>query len=249
MGTTTQDNYKIISLDIDNKEDKDDIFNGIKKWKELLKEHNINNCVSFNTFIQQTGNCGFHYLFKVSNEQYENIKNITNFKIGSVSYCIDVKANENSFLVVEPSNYCDDKGTNKYYCWLKNDNIDICINSLLMLQKIPVEELKNYVVYIDEIASFIECLTHNKTLDTNINLIYKLLVKIIKHSKKLIVSDALINDGIFELLKHRNDDTKLFLINEYKYVYDAEELSIDHDEKIVYMTTDGETPTNERITV
>ena len=146
MGTTTQDNYKIIGLDIDNKEDKDDIFNGVKKWKELLKEHNINNCVSFNTFIQQTGNCGFHYLFKVSNEQYENIKNITNLKIDSVSYCIDVKANENSFLVVEPSNYYDDKGTNKYYCWLKNDNIDIIpewIYDLIRVKKPTIKtELK-----------------------------------------------------------------------------------------------------------
>lgn len=49
-------------------------------------------------------------------------------------------------------------------------------------------------------------------------------------------------------------DLQIFLkktktINEYKYIYDAEELSIDHDKKIVYMTTDGETPTNERITV
>ena len=35
MGTTTQDNYKIIGLDIDNKEDKDDIFNGVKNGKNF----------------------------------------------------------------------------------------------------------------------------------------------------------------------------------------------------------------------
>ena len=84
---------------------------------------------------------------------------------------------------------------------INKDNIDISINALLMLQKIsPVEELKNQVVYIDEIASFNECLIHNTTLDKNIYLIYNLLVKIVRNSKNVIVSDALINDGIFELL-------------------------------------------------
>ena len=112
-------------------------------------------------------------------------------------------------------NYQRDENQNKEL-EINKDNIDICINSLLMLQKIPVEELKNYVVYIDEIASFNECLTHNNTLDKNINLIYNLLVKIIRNSKKVIVSDAHINDGIFELLKHRKNESKLFLTNEYQ---------------------------------
>ena len=85
-----------------------------------------------------------------------------------------------------------------------------------MLQKITIEELKNYIVYIDKIASFNESLTHNETLDKKINLINKLLVKILKNAYKVIVSDALINDSIFTLLKNRSDETKIFLTNEYK---------------------------------
>ena len=109
---------------------------------------------------------------------------------------------------------------------INDDNIDICINSLLMLQKIPIEELKNYIVYIDEIASFNESLTHNETLDKKINLINKLLVKILKNAYKVIVSDALINDSIFTLLKNRSDETKIFLTNEYKKFEGVEAIRI-----------------------
>ena len=127
MGTTTKDNYKIIGLDIDKKPDdpENKIFNGYEKWLELLKQHNIVKYVSFDTFIQHTGNNGLHYLFKVTLEQYENIKNITSLNIDGTNYSIDVKANENSFLIVEPSQYKDANNDIKYYSWFQNDNIDI----------------------------------------------------------------------------------------------------------------------------
>ena len=95
-----------------------------------------------------------------------------------------------------------------------------------MLQKIPIEEFENYIVYIDEIASFNESLTHNETLDKKINLINKLLVKILKNAYKVIVSDALINDSIFTLLKNRSDETKIFLTNEYKKFEGVEAIRI-----------------------
>ena len=105
MGTTTKDNYKIIALDIDNKPDDNDknIYNGLDKMQELMKLNNINKMDDFKSWVQQTGNNGYHILFKVTLEQYEQIKNITNLVIDGISYSIDVKANEKSFLIVEPT--------------------------------------------------------------------------------------------------------------------------------------------------
>ena len=65
----------------------------------------------------------------------------------------------------------------------------------------------NEKMYIDEISSFLE-LTHNDTLDNVLKHVYHTLIRFIKHADKVIVSDALITDAVFELLKHRSDDKK-----------------------------------------
>jgi len=114
---------------------------------------------------------------------------------------------------------------------IKNDNIDICINSLLMLQHI--DDFENYIVYIDEVNSFLECITHNQILDNNIKLIYHLLVKIIKNCKKIIVSDALISDAVFELLKYRDNDKKIFIINEYQKYKNIKAIRVKDEEKFL----------------
>ena len=54
---------------------------------------------------------------------------------------------------------------------------------------------RNKILFLDEINSFIESLTHNETLDKNIKIIYQIFTWIIKNCHKLIVSDALISDG------------------------------------------------------
>ena len=122
MGTKTKREKIIIGLDIDNKADDEDekIYNGTKKMLDMMKQHNINKFVEFKSWVQHTGNGGIHVLFEVTKEQYENIKNITNLEIDGIQYCIDVKANEKSFLIVEPSNYTDNNNKNKYYSWYQN---------------------------------------------------------------------------------------------------------------------------------
>ena len=45
---------------------------------------------------------------------------------------------------------------------------------------------------------------------------YHVLVRFIKHAKKVIVSDALINDVVFQLLKNRPDKNKLLVINKFR---------------------------------
>ena len=42
-----------------------------------------------------------------------------------------------------------------------------------------MNDIENYVVYIDEVSSFLE-FTHNDTLDNNIQTIYTSLIDIVK---------------------------------------------------------------------
>lgn len=93
--------------------------------------------------------------------------------------------------------------------------VSICINSLMRLSQLSQYEMKNYVVYIDEISSFLE-LTHNETLDRTLKETYIFLKKLIKHAHKVIVSDALISDAVFEFLNNRTEEDKIFLVNKFK---------------------------------
>ena len=166
MGTLTKDNYKIIALDIDNKPDDNDknIYNGLDKMQELMKLNNINKMDDFKSWVQQTGSNGYHILFKVSLEQYEQIKNITNLVIDGISYSIDVKANENSFLIVEPTKYKTDNNIKRHYRWCKtpyfNKEIQIIpewIFDLIKQNKIsasnPIENQELNIKNIDVISS------------------------------------------------------------------------------------------------
>jgi hypothetical protein len=109
----------------------------------------------------------------------------------------------------------------------KDSNIDpfkvnsyvICINSLNKLAALTNEEINNYVIFIDEINSFLE-LTHNDTLNCNIKHVYTLLKRLIRYAKKVIVSDAVILENVFDLLKIRINETEekktLFITNTFK---------------------------------
>ena len=141
MGTSIDTEYKIIGVDIDNKTE-ENILNGVDKWQEIIKNLNIN------TMVQTTANKGYHYLFKVTNEQFKNIKNIITLKIENKKYSIDVKANENSFLICEPSKFYDENKNIKKYKWINKENIQI----------IP-----------DEIYNLIKIKTDDVTAETNIN--------------------------------------------------------------------------------
>ena len=107
-----------------------------------------------------------------------------------------------------------------------NENLVICINSLMMLDRLDDYEMKNYIIYIDEISSFIETLTHNTNLNTNLKLINNILMRLIKNCHKLVVSDALISDNVFELLKFRDNKDKIFLINEFSKYKDIKAYDI-----------------------
>ena len=82
---------------------------------------------------------------------------------------------------------------------LQHDNIVVCINSIMILSKMPDIEFSKYIVFIDEISSFLNNVTHNETLRGKLKVCYQVLMRIIKNCHKLIVSDAKITDNIFYL--------------------------------------------------
>jgi hypothetical protein len=112
-----------------------------------------------------------------------------------------------------------------------NDHLCICINSLVKFEKITNDQLSNYIVYIDEINSFLENTTHNITLDKNIRRVESILNRIIKHAHKVIVSDAIISETVFDFLKHRKEP--FYIKNEYKKYVNVPAIRI-RDENIFY---------------
>ena len=86
---------------------------------------------------------------------------------------------------------------------LSNDNIVCCINSIMLFKDIHEYEFSNYIVYIDEIASFLNDITHNETLRGKLKLCYQILMRIVRNCHKLILSDAKINDNVFNFIRTR----------------------------------------------
>jgi hypothetical protein len=98
---------------------------------------------------------------------------------------------------------------------IEDDNLVICLNSILLFSKYKSDFFKNYIVYIDEITTFTRHLTHNQTLNNNLKLIYVTLIKIILNCKKLILSEAIINDNVFNLIEKRKGKN-VFIENIFK---------------------------------
>jgi hypothetical protein len=73
----------------------------------------------------------------------------------------------------------------------------------MILSKLSDIELSKFIVYIDEATTFLFDLTHNDTLTGQLNLCYKILLRIVKNCYKLVLSDATINDGSFILIETR----------------------------------------------
>ena len=94
-------------------------------------------------------------------------------------------------------NYLDKNKT------LSHDNIVCCINSIMLFRDVHEYEFSNYIVYIDEIASFLNDITHNETLRGKLKLCYQILMRIVRNCHKLILSDAKINDNVFNFIRTR----------------------------------------------
>ena len=51
-------------------------------------------------------------------------------------------------------------------------NLVICINSLEKIHHLSDEYFSNTILYIDEVNNLIETLTHNRTLDNCLNIVF-----------------------------------------------------------------------------
>ena len=114
VGTLIDDNYYVVLLDIDNKEDDETIQNGMIVWKQIIKKKKIQ------TPTQKTGNNGLHYLFKVKGDVFDELPaSITGLIYDNKKTSIDFKG-KNQFMIVEPSKYDD-----KIYKWTTDIKTDI----------------------------------------------------------------------------------------------------------------------------
>ena len=109
----------------------------------------------------------------------------------------------------------------KHFYNVNNKDLVICINSLEKIYKLDDEYFSNTILYIDEVNNLIETLTHNKTLDSCLNIIYACLIKLIKNAKKIILSDATINQNTLNLLLSRTSNNKTILIKNIHKKYDG----------------------------
>jgi len=110
-----------------------------------------------------------------------------------------------------------------------NENLVICLNSLLKLDFLTKEQIKNKIIYIDEFDSFNNYLTHNSQLDKNIKLINNLLMKLIINAHKVIISDARIDENINNFLSVVDNKKIVFINNKFKKYNDIKAIRF-HDE-------------------
>ena len=134
--------------------------------------------------------------------------------VNLISLALEQVSTFNEEVSIYLTNYqkCDFK---KY----KNCDLVICINSLEKIYKLDDDYFSNTILYIDEVNNLIETLTHNKTLDSCLNIIYACLIKLIKNAKKIIFSDATINQNTLNLLSSRTTNNKTILIKNVHQKY------------------------------
>ena len=106
-------------------------------------------------------------------------------------------------------------------------NFNVCINSVFKFT--PDDKFENYIVYIDEINSFLKTLTHSKLLAINAKSIYSKLMRIIKTCHKLILSDAKINNKIRKFINKRKGKT-VYIKNDFKKYQDVNAINIKNEE-------------------
>ena len=106
---------------------------------------------------------------------------------------------------------------------IENDNIVCCINSIMLFRNLNDQEFSNYIVYIDEISSFLNDVSHNETLRGKLKLCYQILMRIVKNCHKLILSDAKISDNVINFIRTRqiNKSQTLYIENSYKKYQDV----------------------------
>jgi len=93
-------------------------------------------------------------------------------------------------------------------------NYVITIDSILRVANWSCYEYKNYIVYLDEFNSMIEYLICADTLNNKRVVVFNALLKVLNNCKKIICTDADINDISLSFLKLVNKN-KIYIQNEF----------------------------------
>jgi hypothetical protein len=125
-------------------------------------------------------------------------------------------------------NYQDLNDSNDFK---KQDMTVCCINSLNKI--FDDTDPQNYIVYIDEINSFINNYIFNNTLNKSLQKTNRILMNIIKNCKKLIVSDAHINNLTMEFLNKRDTKIGLYIINPFKKYEGIPAMKYNNEQKFI----------------
>ena len=126
------------------------------------------------------------------------------------------------------SNY---KNIENSYQFKKEQMIVCCINSLH--SKFNDIEPDDYIVYIDEINSFIENYLTNDLLNPHLQKTNRILMSIISKCKKLIVSDAHINNLTMQFLNKRKTKNGLYILNPYKKYENIEAMKYNKEQDFI----------------
>ncbi len=103
------------------------------------------------------------------------------------------------------------KNVNKMYI---NNNYIITIDSIVKLAEWDLRLFKNYVIYLDEFNSMIEYLICSDTLNNRRVVVFKQLLDILNNCKKIICTDADINDISLSYLR-LIDKNKIYIQNDF----------------------------------
>lgn len=206
----TNKDHDFKKIDIDNKYLSDEIsYNQMMSYDTIIVQSDpgTGKTFMFSKYLKQyIENTDYKIISLVSriSLSYQHIENFNKDKIKLVSYESEVKD-------------------------IYKDNIVCCINSISIFEELTEDELRDKIIFIDEINSFLEHFTHNKTLDHILKKVSLILSKMIKYCHKLIVCDALIADNTFIFLNDKPN--KLFIENSYKNFKNTKAIRINDEQE------------------
>lgn len=219
---------KIDRLDINNLEgvkfiedNKEFLCDIVNNENHLLTHEDFNN----HDVIGINSGCGTG---KTSGMNYIMSNYLKNNKCKFLSIVNKISLSEQHTKTFKDINLISYQDDNKD---IENDNLVVCINSLLMLNNIS--SFKDYIIYIDEITDLTKTLTHSENLHAKIGGIYTLLLRMIRECKKFIISDNQLNNASYEFLGYKNSNKKLIIKNNYLKFKEKQAIRVKNEEEFI----------------
>lgn len=111
----------------------------------------------------------------------------------------------------------------------------ICANSIYKLNSIKDFNIANTILYIDEVNDLIHTMTHNDSLDIVLIEVYNMIIELIKYCKKIIFSDATINQNTLNFISsnRKKNLKKLLIVNTHKKYKDIDAIRYKDEDKFL----------------